>query len=231
MDDAPRRGRLLSSSIVSHSATSICDQRNLFHSPCDPPLTDSVLRSLSTERTPTSRELDALCVERPVGPQATGSARPRHLSKPRPRNGSTPFSRGGGETVVGLATCQRGCAPGSSRSTTVPRYVGLPVQSRSPPLVLPGGQGCKSAREALRSSVCSRGGIGVCRVGAQAPPRLPVPCRSGRRISYLADPASSHMLVSKIKPCMSKYRPKQGETANGSLNQLWFIGSYPFLLG
>ena len=52
-----------------------------------------------------------------------------------------------------------------------------------------------------------------------------------QRISYLVDPASSHMLVSKIKPCMSKYRPKQGETANGSLNQLWFIGSYPFLLG
>ena len=24
---------------------------------------------------------------------------------------------------------------------------------------------------------------------------------------YLVDPASSHMLVSKIKPCMSKYRP------------------------
>jgi hypothetical protein len=26
------------------------------------------------------------------------------------------------------------------------------------------------------------------------------------RISYLVDPASSHMLVSKIKPCMSKYK-------------------------
>jgi hypothetical protein len=24
---------------------------------------------------------------------------------------------------------------------------------------------------------------------------------------YLVDPASSHMLVSKIKPCMSKYMP------------------------
>ena len=33
---------------------------------------------------------------------------------------------------------------------------------------------------------------------------------------YLVDPASSHMLVSKIKPCMSKY---------GSLNQLWFVRS------
>lgn len=30
------------------------------------------------------------------------------------------------------------------------------------------------------------------------------------RNSYLVDPASSHMLVSKIKPCMSKYaRPVQ----------------------
>jgi hypothetical protein len=29
-----------------------------------------------------------------------------------------------------------------------------------------------------------------------------VPCVEG---SYLVDPASSHMLVSKIKPCMSKY--------------------------
>ena len=41
--------------------------------------------------------------------------------------------------------------------------------------------------------------------------------------SYLVDPASSHMLVSKIKPCMSKYKRLYCETANGSLNQLWFI--------
>ena len=43
---------------------------------------------------------------------------------------------------------------------------------------------------------------------------------------YLVDPASSYMLVSKIKPCMSKYTPQHGETANGSLNQLWFLRSY-----
>ncbi len=49
--------------------------------------------------------------------------------------------------------------------------------------------------------------------------------RPGRR--YLVDPASSHMLVSKIKPCMSKYIPSNGETANGSLNQLWFLRSCP----
>ena len=43
------------------------------------------------------------------------------------------------------------------------------------------------------------------------------------RYSYLVDPASSHMLVSKIKPCMSKYKHLYCETANGSLNQLSFI--------
>jgi hypothetical protein len=41
--------------------------------------------------------------------------------------------------------------------------------------------------------------------------------------SYLVDSASSHMLVSKIKPCMSKYKQLYRETANGSLNQLSFI--------
>ena len=39
--------------------------------------------------------------------------------------------------------------------------------------------------------------------------------------SYLVDPASSHMLVSKIKPCMSKYKHVlYCETADGSLYQL-----------
>ena len=33
--------------------------------------------------------------------------------------------------------------------------------------------------------------------------------------SYLVDPASSHMLVSKIKPCMSEYKLSHSETANG----------------
>jgi hypothetical protein len=31
-------------------------------------------------------------------------------------------------------------------------------------------------------------------------------CTCGVKGSYLVDPASSHMLVSKIKPCMSKYK-------------------------
>ena len=47
--------------------------------------------------------------------------------------------------------------------------------------------------------------------------------RLGVHDSYLVDSASSHMLVSKIKPCMSKYKQLYCETANGSLNQLSFI--------
>ena len=39
-------------------------------------------------------------------------------------------------------------------------------------------------------------------------------------LSNLVDPASSHMLVSKIKPCMSQYKLQHGKTVNGSLKQL-----------
>jgi hypothetical protein len=47
--------------------------------------------------------------------------------------------------------------------------------------------------------------------------------RFGGSFTNLVDPASSHMLVSKIKPCMSQYKLLYGETANGSLKQLQFI--------
>ena len=36
---------------------------------------------------------------------------------------------------------------------------------------------------------------------------ITTPCERGEMVCYLVDPASSHMLVSKIKPCMSKYMP------------------------
>jgi hypothetical protein len=36
----------------------------------------------------------------------------------------------------------------------------------------------------------------------------------------LVDPASSHMLFSKIKPCTSEYKLLYGETANSSVKQL-----------
>ena len=38
------------------------------------------------------------------------------------------------------------------------------------------------------------------------------------------------MLVSKIKPCMSKYKHLYCETANGSLNQLLFTRLYTFYM-
>ena len=50
-------------------------------------------------------------------------------------------------------------------------------------------------------------------------PQLPV-LRIMVASTNLVDPASSHMLVSKIKPCMSQYKLLYGETANGSLKQL-----------
>ena len=42
----------------------------------------------------------------------------------------------------------------------------------------------------------------------------------GAQLTNLVDPASSDMLVSKIKPCMSEYKLLYCETANGSLKQL-----------
>ena len=52
--------------------------------------------------------------------------------------------------------------------------------------------------------------------------RVRVNYYSFEMVRYLVDPASSHMLVSKIKPCMSKYKLLYGETADGSLKQLLF---------
>ncbi|PKX99687.1 hypothetical protein P168DRAFT_245676 [Aspergillus campestris IBT 28561] len=66
--------------------------------------------------------------------------------------------------------------------------------------------------------------------GGPVGPERRVPAPAGGRVPtgpprsrYLVDSASSHMLVSKIKPCMSKFKRLNGETANGSLNQLSFI--------
>ena len=43
--------------------------------------------------------------------------------------------------------------------------------------------------------------------GTVLPTTGPSPLCGASADSYLVDPASSHMLVSKIKPCMSKYKP------------------------
>jgi hypothetical protein len=101
--------------------------------------------------------------------------------------------------------------------------------------------GVSLARGEIRASESHHRPSSVGRAGAFAVPSLlaeelqrfsasRVRCRDGARresrvsvLGYLVDPASSHMLVSKIKPCMSKYKRLYCETANGSLNQLWFI--------
>ena len=73
-----------------------------------------------------------------------------------------------------------------------------------------GGCALESECRSCVRAGCVPSSRGVCSVGVHC---------SG----YLVDPASSHMLVSKIKPCMSKYKRLYCETANGTLNQLWFI--------
>jgi hypothetical protein len=57
-------------------------------------------------------------------------------------------------------------------------------------------------------------------VGAAGPPVASLCIQLSGSFTNLVDPASSHMLVSKIKPCMSQYKLLYGETANGSLKQL-----------
>ena len=44
--------------------------------------------------------------------------------------------------------------------------------------------------------------------------------RTNRMASAGVDPSSSHMLVSKVKPCMSQYKLLYVETANASFKQL-----------
>jgi hypothetical protein len=88
-------------------------------------------------------------------------------------------------------------------------------------------RGPRLAARALKHAPAARAetmrGLAIYRTSAalNKAPRCRPP---GRRYDgYLVDSASSHMLVLKIKPCMSKYKQLYSETANGSLNQLSFI--------
>ena len=58
-----------------------------------------------------------------------------------------------------------------------------------------------------RGSRRSSGVRAASRGRASARKRFEPVSNASRKRSYLVDPASSHMLVSKIKPCMSKYMP------------------------
>lgn len=56
---------------------------------------------------------------------------------------------------------------------------------------------------------------------------FPVPAGVGeetaRNAGFLVNAASSHVLVSEIKSCMSRCKLLERKTANGSLNQLWCL--------
>ena len=97
-------------------------------------------------------------------------------------------------------------------------YLGERAIGPSCPLLTPIGG---VVAEGLQSKAWSRRGsclfglgcTGSCGVVASTPSRVwPSDSRNvafglrGRPDSYLVDPASSHMLVSKTKPCMSKYK-------------------------
>jgi hypothetical protein len=97
---------------------------------------------------------------------------------------------------VAPAACAAGAAHGGART-------GKEDSSDSPPFLAP-------------STVTTSLPLG----NRRQAPRGPL---SGAHDSYLVDSASSHMLVSKIKPCKSKFKQLNGETANGSLNQLSYI--------
>jgi hypothetical protein len=90
---------------------------------------------------------------------------------------------------------------------------------------LGGGRGKAKASVAQAADSPSHRGYRLAGPPKPKPDTLPFGAWPGNRTRgrYLVDSASSHMLVSKIKPCMSKYKQLYCETANGSLNQLSFI--------
>ncbi len=120
-----------------------------------------------------------------------------------------------GRTRQPLARASSG-RPGESR---------VPCNRLEPPPLVPlccGGVSRGRRLYPMGQALSTRGSL----TSSPRTPSAACEAQLTRNNSYLVDPASSHMLVSKTKPCMSKYTPSHGETANGSLNQLWFLRSY-----
>ena len=80
-----------------------------------------------------------------------------------------------------------------------------------------GSIGLSAGKEAPRAKPAERKGSRCIRLAGSAVRVAEVTPKT--IVRYLVDPASSHMLVPKIKPCMCKYKRLYGETAKGSLNQ------------
>lgn len=112
------RGACLHGSIVSHSATSICEQRNPFQSPCDPPLTVPVLRSLSTERTPSVGNSMPRASNGPLSRQLEARPSPSREGKGhllRGREAKQTLPRAQPDRVRLATTCSKGVCDGASR--------------------------------------------------------------------------------------------------------------------
>ena len=81
---------------------------------------------------------------------------------------------------------------------------------------VPGPLGRSPLTRSAKKEIARAPGTAKQREGKRGgPPAGP----GSRYASYLVDPASSHMLVSKIKPCMCKFTLINSKTADGSLQQ------------
>lgn len=188
--------------------------------------------------------LAAACVGGPAAaPHPLSSARPRPPAWNRGVVSRRGVSRGSASVSRRLGGSRRVASPGSGHP---------PPSSRSTrPLVRP--------RPVRRAPLAPRGGVSGVSGGSRRSlgrppsavgPRLSPPARvlrppcaplARRRASlsafpssrsYLVDPASSICLSQRLSHACLSTHGRYSETANGSLNQLWFLWSLaPLLLG
>lgn len=139
----------------------------------------------------------------------------------RARGGGRRARRGGCVRWVGARACARVsgwgpacCAPPSRRATPRPRPI--------PP------------RSLARLSASRPPGSPPLACGTPGPSSRGPPASVGTspRSTYLVDPASSICLSQRLSHACLSTHGRYSETANGSLNQLWFLWSLaPLLLG
>ena len=141
------------------------------------------------------------------------------MAPERPRSHRVHFSGGSWFFIVSLGA---GCVEGASVTVSGVERLGLVgtplLRAGAAHRECPGDSGLGRVHEFGPSPLSSDSVSVLLSSAAPAPSET-----TFSRESYLVDPASSHMLVSKIKPCMSKFTLSHGETANGSLNQSRFL--------
>ena len=161
------------------------------------------LEKLSVGRSiPLVREPDESCESSPVHPG------PRRRT---PVSGRAPVPSDGWAPRTARSASPRGAErdrPAAPRSGVLPSAG--PARSAARPLCQQ-----RTSDRAARPSESRAGRRGQRRSAPRGRPRSDSRRTAGRNAaasrqqpqsSYLVDPASSHMLVSKIKPCMSKYK-------------------------